>query len=245
MLNKIILSTTIYEKNFREVLRESHWFLKFKSSYVFKKIAIVNNVREDSREELNKLINIFSDRIQFIDHREVKDEALNFFNCDLREDEQAYWYSVQYFCQMYISIKMECDYMFNVGADCIIQNIEIDDFIENSINILAKNKKVLLTTIPWGYGNNGDFTETGMHEQNTYNISDNDELFWFSKVVSDQIFMVKPKKLIGGIFNIKEDLHPFPVYGGNSFEKRFCNHLIRNDYLRAIYKKHYYIHKSY
>lgn len=242
---KVIISTTIYEKSFRDVLNKDHWFFKFNSSRIFKKVIVVNNINNESRQELDSLIKIFSDRVDFIDHDQIKKEALERFNCDLREDEQAYWYSIQYFCQMLAAERLGSEYMFNVGADCPIQTYEIDDFIEDSIKILEKNPRVLLTTIPWSYGNDGDFTETGIHEQNIYNIEDRDELFWFSKVVSDQVFMTKPEKLLGGIFNIREDLHPFPGYGGDSFEKRFCNHLIKNDYLRAIYKKHYYIHKSY
>lgn len=242
---QIILTTTVYEKSFREVLDESHWFFRFNSSKVFKKIVILNNIDEGSRNELNQLISKLSSKAEFIDHNEIKGEALERFNCNLREDEQAYWYSIQYFCQMLATEKLDKGYMLNVGADCSIQTYEIDDFIESSIEILDSNDRVLLTTIPWAYGNDGDFTETGIHEQNIYNIQDRDEKFWFSKVVSDQVFMTKPKKLLGGIFNIREDLHPFPGYGGDSFEKRFCNHLIKNDYLRAIYKKHYYIHKSY
>jgi hypothetical protein len=240
--SKVILCTTIYEKSFREVLKESHWFFKFSSSDIFKKVIIVNNIKEISRDELNELINIFSGRAQFVDHLDIKRDALDFFNCDLNEEEQEYWYSIQYFCQMYISEKMGCDYVFNVGADCTIFQEEIDDFIEESIEILNINNRVLLTTLPWS---NVNFNETGIHEQNFFNIPDRHDLFWTSKVVSDQVFMVKPKKLLGGIFNIKENLHSFPGYGGNSFEKRFCNHLIKNDYLRAIYKKYYYIHNSY
>lgn len=241
----VILSTTIYEKSFRDVLNESHWFFKVESSRIYKKIIIVNNINSDSRSELTRLIDKFSDKCYFIDHLDVKKESLDRFNCDLREDEQSYWYSVQYFCQMLSTENLGCDYMLNVGADCKVQDYDIDDFIDDSIKILDNNDRVLLTTIPWAYGNEGDFTETGIHEQNIYDIQDRDESFWFSKVVSDQVFMTKTKKLLGGIFNIKENLHPFPVYGGDSFEKRFCNHLIKNDYLRAIYKKHYYIHNSY
>jgi len=244
-LAPVILATTIYEKSFRNVLNECHWFFKVKSSKFHKKIVIINNINNEYRSELTTLIGSLSDKAYFVDHLEVKRESLEWFNCDLKEDDPAYWYSIQYFCQMLITENLGCDYILNVGADCKIQDYDIDDFIDDSIKILDNKDRVLLTTIPWDYGNNGDFTETGMHEQNIYDIQDRDELFWFSKVVSDQVFMTKPKKLLGGIFNIKETLHSFPGYGGDSFEKRLCNHLIKNDYLRAIYKKHYYIHNSY
>jgi hypothetical protein len=240
--NKLILSTTLYEKNFRSVLSKSHWFFNISSPSIFKKVLILNNIKEDSLDELHKLINLFTDDdIIFVDGN-VRKDSLKMFMCDLKESDKSYWYSIQYFCQMYTSEKLKCDYLMNVGADCEIKSDYIEDFIENSIKILNENDKVLLTTMPWAPG---DFSDTGMHEQNFYNIAERSETFWFSKVVSDQVFIVKPKKLMGGIFNNIENLHPFPGYGGDSFEKRFCNHLIRNNYLRAIYKKYYYTHVSY
>ena len=239
---KVVLATTVYERSFRNVLDDSHWFFNCYMDKEIKKIVIVNNVNDESRGELNSLINLFSDRADFIDHLDIKKDALEFFGCDLQETEQSYWYSIQYFCQMFYAKNLGFDYLFNVGADCPINSFNVDDFIKDSIEILEKNHKVLLTTIPWSPG---DFTETGNHEQNYFGIKDRDDLFWTSKVVSDQVFMVKISKLTGGIFNNKENLHPFPGYGGDSFEKRFCNHLIRNDFLRSIYKKHYYTHKSF
>jgi hypothetical protein len=123
-----------------------------------------------------------------------------------------------------------------------MSDLEIDDYLRDSAFILDKDPSVLLTTIPWS---DEDFEETGQHEQNIYNIEKRHDLFWFSKVVSDQVFFSSAEKFLKVNFNIKSDLHPFPGYGGNSFEKRLCNHLITSGCYRAIYKKYSYFHKSF
>jgi len=236
----MILTTTLYEKNFRQILRSDNWFFNIKSSLITKKLFIVNNII--SNEEFESLKKEFEDRAEFVYSNDIWKEAVSAFNCDLHQGEMSYWYSVQYFCALYVGLKEGINYVFNVGSDCTMSDLEMDDFLRDSANIIDIDPSVLLTTIPWS---KGDFEPTGHHEQNIYNITKRDDLFWFSKVVSDQVFFSSPKKLQSVNFNIKEDLHPFPGYGGNSFEKRLCNHLITSDFYRAIYKKYDYFHKSF
>jgi hypothetical protein len=239
---KILLSTTVYEKNFRETLDPNHWFFNFKSSMIDQKMIVVNNINHDSRVELENIKKNLDPSVIYVESAEIGKSSLDFYGCDLKEGEKGYWYSIQYFCQLYYSVKNNFDYLFNVSSDCHPQQIDIDDFINDSISILNDEEKVVLTTIPWIP--NG-MKEVGEHEQNHHNIALRSDLFYFTKIVSDQIFLLDPRKIIGFDFNIKENLHPFPGYGGDCFEKRFCNYLIRNNFLRAIYKNHYYIHNSY
>ena len=236
----MILTTTLYEKNFRQILKSDNWFFNVKSSLITKKLFIVNNII--SHEEFNSLKEEFLDRAEFVYSDDIWREAVSAFSCDLHPGEMSYWYSVQYFCALYVGLQEGIKYVLNVGSDCIMSDLEIEDYLADSASLLDSDSSVLLTTIPWSEGN---FEATGHHEQNIYNITKRHDLFWFSKVVSDQVFFSSPQKLQGANFNIKEDLHPFPGYGGNSFEKRLCNHLITADCYRAIYKKYNYHHKSF
>jgi hypothetical protein len=47
----MILTTTLYEKNFRQILKSDNWFFNVKSSLITKKLFIVNNII--SHEEFN------------------------------------------------------------------------------------------------------------------------------------------------------------------------------------------------
>jgi len=236
----IILTTTLYEKNFRQVLNPDNWFFKVKSPLISKKLFIVNNI--NSKEEFDAIKNQIQDKVEFVYSDDIWKEAVSTFKCDLHQGEISYWYSIQYFCALHIALQEKIKYVFNVGSDCKMSDLEIDDYLRDSAFILDKDPSVLLTTIPWS---DEDFDETGQHEQNIYNIEKRHDLFWFSKVVSDQVFFSSPEKFLNTNFNIKSDLHPFPGYGGNSFEKRLCNHLITSDCYRAIYKKYSYFHKSF
>ena len=40
----MILTTALYEKNFRHVLKSDNWFFNFKSDIITKKLFIVNNI---------------------------------------------------------------------------------------------------------------------------------------------------------------------------------------------------------
>ena len=236
----MILTTALYEKNFRHVLKSDNWFFNFKSDIITKKLFIVNNI--SSQIEFNLLKEEFKDKAHFVYSDDIWEDAVSAFNCDLYKGEMSYWYSIQYFCALYIGLQENIDYVFNVGADCSMSDLEMEDYLLDSISILDKDPSVLLTTIPW---TKGDFEPTGHHEQNIYDITKRHDLFWFSKVVSDRVFLSSAKKLQGANFNIKADIHPFPGYGGNSFEKRLCNHLIISDCYRAIYKKYDYHHESF
>lgn len=236
----MILSTTIYEKNFRQVLNPDSWFFSTKNNLIAKKTIIVNNV--SSLLELNSLKDLISEEVEFISSDLICQEALDFFNCDLSRSESSYWYSIQHFCGLYDSFKKGEEFFFHIGADCTPFFENLENYIEDSMRLLNSDESVLATTIPWS---EGDFTETGMHEQNIYNITKRSDLFWFSKVFSDQIFFTSVSRMKQVDFNIKENIHPFPGYGGDSFEKRLCNYMIVSDKYRSIYKKNHYIHKSF
>lgn len=238
----MLISTTLYEKNFRDILEEKNWFFNIESQIIDKKLFIVNNINTESMDEFRILENRFSSKAVFIWSDDIYDAATKKFNCDLHPSEMSYWYSIQYLCQLYWASINGYEYVINVGADCKIPYMNIDEYLKDSIELLIENESVILTTIPW---TEGDPTQTGEHEQNIYDIKERHIKFHYSKVVSDQVFVMSVERMLQSDLNIKKNLHPFPGYGGDSFEKRLGNHLIENNKLRAIYKKYHYTHKSY
>ena len=123
----MILTTALYEKNFRHVLKSDNWFFNFKSDIITKKLFIVNNI--SSQIEFNLLKEEFKDKAHFVYSDDIWEDAVSTFNCDLYKGEMSYWYSIQYFCALYIGLQENIDYVFNVGADCSMSDLEMEDYL--------------------------------------------------------------------------------------------------------------------
>jgi len=233
----ITLVTTLYEKNFRHILNYDNWFIKYENPLISKKLFIVNNI--DSVEEFNKLKSNHNN-VLFIESAKYIDRVNSSFNIIIDVNDVSYKYSIQH----YLSIILDDDnpYVLQVGSDCEIKE-EIETYIVESINLLNNNDKILSTTIPWA----PNATEIGIHEEKFFNIKNSVENFYMSKIFSDQFFLSNKKRVLNNVdFSDIRDLHNFPTYGGNSFEKIFTNTLISKDFYRAIYKtNNYYTHKSF
>jgi hypothetical protein len=240
----ITLSTIVYEGNFRKLLQEDSWFLNYKSKYISKKRLNVNNVY--SIEEFQYLLSkVKTDEIEVVDVNVESENANNFFKLNTDRNTFGYNYIMPYFTDL---LTISTEYVFNVASDCQEHINFNDDFFENSIKILNEDEEVMVTTIPW---RQTDITTLGLGEQHhadsinrsqNIDIKSNDN-FWFSKVMSDQVFVAKIDKLKKCDFTITQNLHPYPSYGGFAFEIRLGNHFMINNRYRAIYKTDgYYLH---
>jgi hypothetical protein len=240
----ITLSTIVYEGNFRKLLQEDSWFLNYKSKYISKKRLNFNNVY--SVEEFYSLLDkVKNEQIEVVDVSVQSENANNFFKINTDLNTYGYNYIMPYFTDL---LTISTEYVFNVASDCQDRINFNDDFFENSINILNEDDDVMVTTLPW---NDSDSNLLGGGEQkhtDSININKNIDIkvndnFWFSKVMSDQVFVAKIEKLKKCDFTITQNLHPYPSYGGFAFEIRLGNHFMINDKYRAIFKTNgYYIH---
>lgn len=241
----ITLTTIIYEGNFRKILNESSWFLNFQSSFITKKRLNINNItsKNEFLDTVKNLQKKFNFEIEYVDDNinNVNDK----FNLNINRETFGFNYTMPYFSDL---MTIDNDYIFNVSSDCQDDIYITDDFFENSINIIDNDEDVIVTTIPWSRPESFGTKQTksvGDWEQSSYNITKQNDLFWFSKVMSDQIFFTKKTKILNCNFDIKEDFHPYPSYGGFCFEKRIGNYFIKHDKYRAIYAgENYYIHGS-
>jgi hypothetical protein len=62
----MLISTTLYEKNFRDILEEKNWFFNIESQIIDKKLFIVNNINPESMDEFRILENKFSSHISYL-----------------------------------------------------------------------------------------------------------------------------------------------------------------------------------
>jgi len=240
----ITLSTIVYEGNFRKLLKPDSWFLNYNSKYISKRRLNINNIQ--SIEEFESLLKeIKNDDIEIKYVGNKIEEVNEYFKINTDRNTQGYNYIMPYFSDL---LTINTEYIFNVASDCQDHINFNDDFFENSIKILNEDNDVMITTIPWCQS---DITTLGLGEQShtdSLNINKNIDIkvndnFWFSKVMSDQVFVAKIEKLKKCDFIITNNLHTYPSYGGFSFEMRLGNHFMVNDKYRAIYKTDgYYLH---
>ena len=243
----IILTTNIYEKSFRSFLSDlDNDFFSLQSKYIRKKIISVNNLNPDSLEDFIRLENRvkeFFPEVEFVFSRDYKNKCSDLFNVNLSEGEVSYFYSIHNYTSLCLGIESEIDFVLTLGADCKLSSLSIDLFIKKSIGEIKKDPFLLSTTLPWSE----NFEDIGKHEENLYPIDHCSESFYLSKVMSDQVFLCSSNKILSVVdFNIQEILHPYPGYGYGGFENRLCNFMIKNNYLRGIFKEEiYYRHHSY
>ena len=236
----ITLSTTVYEKNFKFVLNDQSWLYKYKSPLVTKKNVTINNIK--NVDEFLELKKIFEEEFEFFYSKEFIDEINKTFNVSMDPDEKSYYYSVQHYTNSLINNKNK--FTFYVGADCTIFSKDLSDYLSDSIELLESNQDIISTTLPWVEPEMAD--SVGNHEQNLFNITKRNNKFYMSKIFSDQVYFINTDKIKNFDFTITEQLHPIQEYGGNCFEARLTNNLIRNNNYRAIYKgESYYKHKPF
>jgi hypothetical protein len=239
----ITLSTIVYEGNFRKLLKSDSWFINYNSKYISKKRLNVNNIQ--SIEEFESLLKEIPIDIEVNYVSEKSEEANEYFKLNTYTNTHGYNYIMPYFTDL---LTINTEYIFNIASDCQDNIFVSDDFFESSIRILNESDDVMITTIPWCQGDHNTLG-TGEQDHSDYiDIQKNhpikrDDDFWFSKVFSDQVFIAKIDKLKKCDFTITLNLHPYPTYGGLSFELRLGNDLMVNNKYRAIYKtKDYYLH---
>ena len=243
----IILTTNIYEKSFRSFLSSlDNDFFLIESKYIRKKIISINNLDPNSLDELLRLKNQVQEtfpEVDFIFSGDYKEKCSDLFRIKLSEGDISYLYSIHNYTSLCLGIESGLDFVLTIGADCKLSSLSIDSYINQSIEEIKKDPFILSTTLPW----DENFEDIGRHEENVYPIDHKSEFFYLSKVMSDQIFLCSSERILSVVdFNIDEILHPYPAYGHGGFENRLCNFMIKNNYLRGIYKGEiYYKHKSY
>lgn len=230
----ITLSTIVYEGNFRKLLKPDSWFLNYNSKYISKKRLNVNNIQ--SIEEFESLLKDINNDIEVNYVSNKSEEANEYFKLNTDINTHGYNYIMPYFSDL---LTIDTEYIFNVASDCQDDIVVYDDFFEHSIKILNEDEDVMVTTLPWSKS----FSSVGELEQDGGNIQKRNDHFWFSKAMSDQVFIAKVDKLKKCDFTITLNLHPYPGYGGFSFELRLGNYIMLNNKYRAMFKTDgYYLH---
>lgn len=210
----ISMTMIVWEKNYEKVLTD-HWFLTYQSPLVKEKILLVNNV--DNIEHLKKLAEGKDLKLVYVkDHWR---SATKFFNLNMDEKTKGYYYTIPYFVAL-LSAKQP--YLFNVADDL---EVKFDDrFLEDSIKEL-ENSDILTTTVQFG--------ENELHSKMEKKWeSDN---FYHANSMTDCFFVGKVDTLKNLDYNEYAEVD-YPLYSGNSFDKRIRMYMINHNKFRGIYK---------
>lgn len=143
------------------------------------------------------------------------------FNINL---QSSYWYSIAPFSAI---LTTKCDYLFFMTPDCDAK-IAKTSFFDDAMTILGD--QVVIACPFWGE----EITDKG------------GDAFFTDQIMSDQCFLAKTSFLKQDIYNEK---HPqgsmYPIYAGNSFEKRIHAHMNNNGLKRAVHRHSSYKHTNF
>ncbi len=244
----ITLNTIIYENNFRDVLNDESWFIKFTDRFVTKKLVTVNNLT--SLTELNDLLLKYPEiSVVYVEERleSVKEK----FSLNINETTLGYVYTIPYFIAIDF---IKTEYILNVATDCMT-DINIDnEFLAAGISEIQNNPFCSTAMVAWTKNNYimKDQKKVGETEQSeTFkrlgNVCELSEAFNYTANFTDQFFLGSIDKLKKIDYNIPENyadrIYNGPNYGGYSFEKRMVGHQVLNKVYNCVYKgPQYYIH---
>lgn len=210
----ISMTMIVWEKNYEKVLTH-HWFLEYKSPLVKEKILLINNV--DNIERLQELAKGKDLRLVYIKDRWKT--AVKFFNLNMDEKTKGYYYTIPYFVALLCAKQ---PYLFNVADDLEVKFS--DDFLKDSIKELDNND-VLSTTVQFG--------EDELHSRIEKKWES--DKFYHANSMTDCLFIGKVDTLKNLDYNEYAEVD-YPLYSGNSFDKRIRMYMINHNKFRGIYK---------
>jgi len=196
----------------------------------------------------NDLVNEFKKKYNFkiCFVKDFEEFSLKKFNLNLDKNNTGYVYSVPYFV-MFTNVKT--DYVLNVATDCMNDIFVGEDFIYDSIELLQKNKRCLLTCLPPSKNNQPHNGLTpGEYETTAYNLLEyKTDNFCPSYSFADHTFLTSIKNMEETDFNSPDGgRYHGPSYCGEiCFEKKIVDYFCLSDKFRFIYNKNsYYIHNK-
>jgi imidazoleglycerol phosphate dehydratase HisB len=217
----ITFQINVYEKTYKNVLESTlESFLKILPK--FDEYVFIDNGVVD-KEHLRKLLENFPQFVLYTTG-EHDEEVLTHF--DIKDLGVAYKYTIPHLYSIYFS---KSDYIMHVSED--ILDLQIENFVEDSVKLLENNSDIISTIPNWGAIN----IESHEYREN----------FGIAFGFSDQVYVLKKDRFNDKIFYnyYHVDSQRYPNYGGESFEKRINSYMRCLNLKRAIHKNSSYRHE--
>lgn len=245
-MKSVSFFTNCYEKDWDVIINRGGVSNKIENlNFPFiKKILIINNVKD--RDTINsasqRLVqDSIIDNFYFTD--DFSDEILRFFNIEKESFVGGYWYWIAPLLSIYLC---ETDYLVYLTGDTITEKKDYD-WISNGIKIILSDDRVKTVNPVWNsqYNTAKDQENYFISLENIPNKTD-DEWF-YGAGFSDQCFLIPTGEFKKQIYNETNELSDiyYPIYAGNSFEKRISSYLMNNKYWRITSNNITYFHPRY
>lgn len=230
----ITFEVLVWENDYRHVL-SSHFLDNLRqnlnSDFSCKRL-LVNQVI--SRHNVNRLLkNIhFFDEVVFVqDYFSDALDSLQIDNSFSRHEEQ---YSRGQFVGL---AKCDTQYLFHINADIEISNRSQVPFVKHGVEVLQNSDEILAFSPKWAFKTStGDLIGVDGHlleRKKTLTVGDRE--YSACKGFSDNCFLVDAPRLRSINWStVSNHTNSYPIYAGNSFEKRIANYVFNSSYFRAI-----------
>jgi|YelNatPaOPRAMG01_1025707.scaffolds.fasta_scaffold22364_3 hypothetical protein len=233
-MGSVTFSTSCWEQDWDILLKTN--FLKNKierNNYAFtKKVLIINNVKDRAKVEKYARIAVECDVLT--DYFFVEDyieAALKSFELTKEALGRGYYYSNHELTSIYLC---STDYLlFYTGDTWLDKTVP---WVAPAIDEFEKNSVYKVANPVWNY------MFSHAKSVNTSEVGD----FWVGYGFSDQCFLVRTKEFKAPIYNETNPASAqYPLYGGETFEKRVYSWMRNHHYLRLTYKHGSYIHEDF
>lgn len=246
-MSTVCLATALYEKTYNHYIQNDKlriWLKKL--NYNFDEIIIFfNNISQEGYEKCIQYLKSFTDlKISIGLSETFTNDVIKQFNLESNYREtRGYWYSIANFSQILMS---KSDYILYICEDISIVHPS-DSFIVDSIKALEENPDCIATCMNWswiGYPpEKGSGHDAGEEEENYTKPTHKNDKFYLCNGFGDHIYLSNRQKLLNIDYNTH---HPFvdrfPVYSGESFDKRLNSYQTIHNMYRYVHKKLHYAH---
>jgi hypothetical protein len=226
--------TSCWERDWDILLKTG--FLENKitrNDYAFtKKVLMVNNVND--RDEIKEYAERAKARGIITDYFFVEDyidEALQFFELSKEALGKAYYYSNHELASVYLC---QTDYLLFYTGDTYLE--KTTPWVEPALAQMETNGDYKVANPVWN----------GQYEEAKRESSSEIPYFYVGYGFSDQCFLVRTKDFRAPIYNETNAASDrYPLYGGETFEKRVDSWMRNHNYLRLTFKTGSYVHEDF
>ncbi|MBP2644562.1 MAG: hypothetical protein H6Q75_2 [Firmicutes bacterium] len=234
MQPEVTFSTSCYEKDWEFLLKTNRLeqMIHYNNYPFTHKILYINNITSRNEvEEYAKKYMASGIITNYIFVQDYQKEALNFFEIEENSFDGGLYYSIQHLAAIYLC---PTPYLLGFTGDSMLA--KPFNWIESAIKKLNCSEILKVANPTW----NHRYLEA--KEESLYELED----FYISYGFSDQCYLIEADQFRAPIYNEKNIISErYPLYGGNTFEKRVDSWMRNHHFYRLTHKYISYIHKDF
>ncbi len=229
----VALQTNCWERDWRRMLKTDRLAtLAARHEFAFARKTLFIN-RLDSYAEPSRLAQRAIDRgwlTEFIIVEEHSETALDFFQLSREILGRGYNYSIAELVGLYLC---RAEFVLYYMGDCIPE--KASPWLPKALALFARDPRIKVANLTWD----------GMYDEARSESASETEDFFIGPGFSDQCYLVRTADFRQPIYlHTHAASERFPLYAGDSFEKRADSWMHCHGHLRATYKHASYLHQN-